>query len=160
MVGLPLCCDVCFIWCFVLSFLSYPFFVLSFLSYPLSFFSTGYLANKLHFRWSLLLTCVRLVAGLYLSYSFPFGRDNTCLAPKQKSLSLPLTIPLQQDACFGIFLFCTGFLLFTLSIRLVLWSNCNILYFSPTTPIKLCFKVTIGLIVKSLSGVLPLWQLS
>ena len=32
----------------------------------------------------------------------------------------------KQDACFGIFLFCTGFFLFTLSFRLVLWRNCNV----------------------------------
>ena len=32
--------------------------------------------------------------------------------------------------------------------------------FSPITAIKLCFKVTIGFMVKSLSGFLPLRQLS
>ena len=32
----------------------------------------------------------------------------------------------KKNACFEIFVFCTGFLLFTLSIRLVLWSNYNI----------------------------------
>jgi hypothetical protein len=34
--------------------------------------------------------------------------------------------------------------------------------FSPITVVELCncFKVTIGLMVKSMSGFLPLWQLS
>ena len=32
----------------------------------------------------------------------------------------------KQDTCFGMFLFCTGILLFTLSIRLVWWINYNV----------------------------------
>ena len=72
MFGLPLCCDVGFIWC--------VFF----------FLSTGYLVNRLHSRQSLLLMCVGLVVVLSLFYSFPFGMVNTCLAPEQ-NLSLPLS---------------------------------------------------------------------
>ena len=71
---------------------------------------------------------------------------------------------LQQDACFGIFVLRTDFLLFTLSFMLVLWSTMLLIHpqFSPITAIKLCncFKVTIDLVVKSLSGFLLLWQLS
>ena len=70
----------------------------------------------------------------------------------------------KQDECFGIFVFCTGFLLFTLSCRLVLRSNYRIMLlihaqFSPITAITL-FIVTKGLMGKSLSGFLPLRQLS
>ena len=40
--------------------------------------------------------------------------------------SITLELCCKQDECFGIFLFYTRLLLFTLSIRLVLWSNYNV----------------------------------
>ena len=43
----------------------------------------------------------------------------------QNFCSCTLMPSCKQDACFVIFSFCTGFL-FTLSIRLVLWSNYNV----------------------------------
>ena len=60
--------------------------------------------------------------------------------------SITLVPCCKWNECFGIFVFCIGFSLFTLSIRLVLWSNNNVV-----TAIKLCncFKVTIGIMVKS-----------
>ena len=70
----------------------------------------------------------------------------------------------KQDACFGKCVFCAGFLLFTLSFRFVLWSNYNVVDPSSSflsQPLNSnCFKVNIGLMVKSLSGFLPLRQLS
>jgi hypothetical protein len=59
-------------------------------------------------------------------------------------------------------LFCTGFLIFTLSIRLVLWSYYNVVV--PSTVFSYhnsnCFKVTIGLMVKFLSSFFPFQKLS
>ena len=63
-----------------------------------------------------------------------------CICPKHNTLysgqkancfatffcSITLVSCCKQDAWFRIFVFCTGFLLFTLSIRLVLWSNYNV----------------------------------
>ena len=52
------------------------------------------------------------------SYS---GQKVNCLATFFCSITF---VPCcENDACFGIFVFYTGFLLFTPSIRLVLWSN-------------------------------------
>ena len=53
------------------------------------------------------------------------GQKVNCFARFFCSISL---VPCRkQDACFGIFvLFCTPFLLFSLSFRLVLWSNYNV----------------------------------
>ena len=70
---------------------------------------------------------------------------------------------LQTGCCFGVFLFCTGSLVSTLYIRLVLWSNNSIV--DPSSvfsyhSLQLCFNVTIGLVVKSLRCFLPLRQLS
>ena len=77
--------------------------------------------------------------------------------------SITLVPCCKQDAFFGIFVLCTGFLIFTLSFRLVLWRNYNVVdpysvlsYHSYST---LTFNVAIGLMVKSLSGFLPLRQL-
>jgi hypothetical protein len=48
--------------------------------------------------------------------------------------SITLVPCCKQDACFGIFLLCTSTLLFTLSFRLVLWSNYNVVDPSSVSP--------------------------
>ncbi|KAK6294849.1 hypothetical protein J4Q44_G00340750 [Coregonus suidteri] len=62
-----------------------------------------------------------------------FAPNITLFIQDIKLISLPIffcsftLVPsCKQDACFGVLVFCTGFLLFTLSFRLVLWSNYNV----------------------------------
>ena len=70
------------------------------------------------------LTIWKVVLSDLLCWICP--KHNSLYSGHKAFCSFTLVPYCKQDACFGIFVFCTGFLLFTLPFRLVLWSNYNV----------------------------------